>query len=118
MNVVREIICEHCNKPLTALSNRQKYHKECKKELYVTYHKKYNEVYNYTGRYENIPKRKYIKRKLKKNGREYTKETEYCKNNWNTVEGCLNCICVECIQEEGDKMLPWEKEGFYEEDYI
>jgi hypothetical protein len=61
---------------------------------------------------EKNGKRQYIRQNIKD-----TNDLEYCKNNWNKIDGCLNCQCRECIQpDDYDKFLPWENEGFYIDD--
>jgi len=57
-------------------------------------------------------KRTYLRRAV-----DSVQDIEYCKANWNSVKGCLNCIIKDCLQPtDNDSFLPWEDEGFYEDD--
>jgi hypothetical protein len=89
---------------------------KCNKIHSKTYQREYRKTYDkvYRGVLANKPvRRKYLKKKA-----ESIDEVEYCKQNWNSVEGCLNCPIKECLQPiDNDSFLPWEDEGFYEDDY-
>ena len=114
-------ICKRCGCSFEAESVRKKYCDECKIITQREYHTKYNKTYNATRRFdETVKKREYKRTTLKKKASkdQINSYLEYCKNNYDKVEGCLNCICSECIQSANDDYLIWEKdEGFYEENY-
>jgi hypothetical protein len=88
------------------------HNKEYKKKYQNKYQTEYYYKYRRAKASEDNRPRVYKKRNVGS-----LDEMEYCKNNWNSVSGCLNCIAPECLQEEdNDTMLPWENEGFYADD--
>lgn len=119
----KTIICqnENCGKEVIIKKNDFKtmYCPECNKQYKKEYHRIYNKNYKAIGNHKRENRRHYTRTKLKNISKQFdiNEYTEYCKNNWSTVEGCLNCICPECIQpDKSDDFLPWENEGFYEDD--
>lgn len=89
--------------------HQDKYNKKIQKEYQKDYHRKY-----VTGAQ---PKKQGQKRTYQQRSVQSLDDLEYCKNNWNKVSGCLNCICSDCIQQiENDTILPWENDGFYKDD--
>jgi hypothetical protein len=109
------IICKDCGceMEVTSRTANRKRCNDCNKLYYKNYQKEYQRTYVWVHekRTKNTIKRTYSKRTTNS-----IDEVEYCKNNWNSIEGCLNCPCADCIQQiENDTLLPWENEGFYEE---
>ncbi len=113
------IICEKCGVEVQARTTRVRFCPEHKEEHDKEYMKKYNKKYKSSGMHQREGRRKYTKRGLGKI-KDANIYTEYCKNNCDTVDGCLNCICPECIQPvNSDSFLRWEKEEqFFENDYV
>ena len=105
-----------CDVVITKYDGRTKRCKEHQTKFYKENQRKYHKNYprkNRPKRPESTTgKRTYIRQNISQ-----TSDIEYCHSNWEKVDGCLNCICKECIQpEDYDKMLPWENEGFYTDD--
>jgi ribosomal protein S18 len=117
----REFICDRCKGNFKTHHNNQKYCPVCKHKVTEEYYKEYRKVYNATRRFNTeIKKRHYTRTKLKNQSRlEVDEVVQYCRENHNKVEGCLNCIAKDCIQpESSDEFLIWEQEGFKEEKYL
>lgn len=117
----RTYICE-CGKEYIAKSTRSVRCPECQKKKTYREQTIYNREYKRLGRHLNENKRTYTRKVLKNKPREYHDEyVNYCRKNCNTAEGCLNCICPDCLQPtDNDKFLRWEKEEDFhvEEGYI
>jgi hypothetical protein len=108
------LICT-CGNEYVAKSIKSNLCPSCRKKSKHEYQTIYNRNYKQEGRHLNENKRSYRRTVLKNKPREYADEfINYCRKNWDKIEGCLNCICPECIQQtENDTVLPWEDEGFY-----
>jgi hypothetical protein len=111
----KTIICIDCGCKVIVkkFDGRTKRCEEHQKEFYKNNQKLYHKTYVHVPR-DKDKKRYYIRKD------NIIDDIEYCRNNWDKIEGCLNCICEKCIQpDEYDKFLIWEKEDqFYEEDYL
>ena len=107
--------CSICNATITTYKLGKKlYCDACRKKISIDYHRVYNKEYKANGGLNNKNKRHYTRKGI---GDEYY--LNYCKNNFDKVDGCLNCICPDCLEpEKSDDFLPWESEGFNENKYI
>lgn len=120
---VKTIICQRCGNKVEVKNRRRKLCDTCQPLNLDDYQKSYQKSYRELRKIEpktEGAKRTYIRTKLKNKAyiRKSDEYSEYCRLNFNTVSGCLNCIIPECIQETtNDTMLPWESEGFYEDEY-
>jgi len=118
MNNTKTIICKDCNTEVVIkkLDGRTIRCKKCQDKFNHNYQNNYQKEY--------FQKYRRVKAQDDKRPRTYKRryidsldDVEYCKQNWQTVEGCLNCKCKECLQPvDNDSFLPWEKEGFYRDD--
>jgi hypothetical protein len=120
---VKTIICQRCGKRVEVKNRRRRLCDNCQPlnldDYQKSYQKSYRELRKVNPKTDEV-KRPYVRKVLKNKPyiRKIDEYSEYCRLNWNTVEGCLNCIIPECIQEtSNDSMLPWESEGFYESEY-
>ena len=114
----KTIICIGCSKEAVVKksNSRTKRCKECQgkvnKEYQVSYHKEYLQG-------ASFPVKEGRKRTYLSRGLDSIEDLEYCKNNFDKVGGCLNCIIAECLQPiDSDSFLPWEQEGFTEKEYL
>ena len=117
----KTIICQRCKKEVEVSNRRRRLCDICQILNFDSYQKEYQKEYRKLKKNTNKIKRSYTRTVLKnkpliKNNDEYV---EYCKNNWDKIKGCVNCLCPECLQPiSNDSFLPWEQEGFYEEEYM
>ena len=92
----------------------EKHQDEFNKQYQNNYQKEYFQLYRRVTAKEDRRQRTYKRRYI-----DSIEDVEYCKNNWNTVDGsgCRNCVLDDCIQPtSNDDFLPWENEGFYRDD--
>ena len=111
----KTIICADCGTEVVVkkLNSRTKRCKKCQdkvnKDYQVSYHKEYLQG-------ASFPVKEGRKRTYLRRGLDSIDDLEYCKNNFDKVEGCLTCVIAECLQLiDNDSFLPWEQEGFYED---
>ena len=114
---VKAIICIDCKKEVKVKHRKTIRCPLCDKEHKKNYHKSYNKNYKAQGNHKKLNKRNYKRTVLKNAKGEVDQYIKYCRENWFKVEGCLSCICPECLQpEKTDEFLPWEQERFYRND--
>lgn len=114
----KTIICKNgnCGKEIKVKRiGRRKYCDECQSAINLKYQTAYQKAYRESGNINREDKRHYTRK-----GESNSEYLDYCKKNFNTPDGsgCRNCICPECIEpEKSDEFLPWEQEGFYEDNF-
>lgn len=107
--------CKICNTEITTKRiGRRLYCDACRAKINLEYQTAYQKAYKANGHHKKENKRHYMR-----NGVGELEYLNYCKNNFDKVDGCLNCICPDCLEpEKSDDFLPWEQEGFNENNYI
>jgi hypothetical protein len=105
--------CEVIVKKMDGRTKRCKEHQDkFNKEYQNNYQKDYFQLYRRVLAKEDGRQRTYKRKYISSD-----EDIKYCKNNWDKIDGCLNCKCTECIQPtSNDDFLPWEQEGFYKDD--
>jgi len=106
--------CLRCSKDITGTHHKRLYCDECIPLKNKNYQGAYQKDYRQSGSIYNENKRSYFRK-----GMNSLSDADYCKKNYNTISGCLECPVKTCLQPEGaDEFLIWEQEGFNEERFL